>query len=107
MMKRNVSKRLLSILICVCMVLSVLPAVTFAADMTPGEPLYLKPNENWLSNGAWFAAYFFGNGNTWARMEPVEGDQGIYRVTIPDGNWSHVIFSRMSPDGTTNSWENS
>ena len=104
MRKRNLSTRLLSILVCVCMVLCFLPAVAFAADMTGGEVLYLKPNSNWTSGGARFAIYVYGSGDAWESMVPVEGADGIYQVTVPSGNWTNVIFCRMNPATTTNDW---
>ena len=101
------TKRLLSILLCLCMVLSILPTTWITASavkMSGGEVLYLKPNSNWVKDGARFAAYFFGSGNTWASMTPVE--TGIYKVTVPDGNWTNVIFCRMNPANPANNWDN-
>ena len=106
MRKRNLSTRLLSILVCVCMVLCFLPAVAFAADMTGGEVLYLKPNSEWASANARFAIYVYGSGEAWESMVPVEGADGIYQVTVPSGNWTNVIFCRMNPATTDNNWNN-
>lgn len=64
--------------------------------------LYLKPNDNWLGDGAWFAAYFFGEGNAWERMEAT-GD-GCYSADVPDGKWTNVIFVRMSNTATDPGW---
>ena len=80
--------------------------VTKTADIptfSGGTVLYLKPNSNWYSDGARFAAYFFGSeGNAWESMADVYGD-GVYSVTAPAGNWTNVIFCRMNPAtaGTT------
>ena len=74
-------------------------------DSTPKDLLYLKPNSNWKSQNARFAAYFFGNdGNTWVDMTDSDAD-GIYEVEIPKGTWTNVIFCRMNPSVTSNSWD--
>ena len=95
------TKRILSILICLAMVLSLLSVVSFAA--TPST-LYLKPNSNWTQSGARFAAYFFGNGEKWVSMTDSNGD-GISEVEVPSG-FSKVIFCRMNPGASANNWNN-
>ena len=94
-------KRVLSLLMVVAMMLALLPAAAFAADTTT---LYLKPNGNWLKDGARFAAYFYGNGDKWVSMTDSNGD-GVYEVEAPAG-YPNVIFCRMNPSSTTNSWNN-
>ena len=64
--------------------------------------LYLKPNDNWVIDNARFAAYFFGNGETWVGMTDPDGD-GVYQVNVPDG-YPSVIFCRMNPSATDNNW---
>ena len=64
--------------------------------------LYLKPNSNWLQDGARFAAYFFGAGDTWVSMTYVS--ENVYEVTIPTGGYTSVIFVRMDPSKTSNDW---
>jgi len=64
--------------------------------------LYLKPSANWKEASARFAAYFFGNGNTWVDMKRV-GYEGYYEVEIPAG-YTSVIFCRFNPASTTNGW---
>ena len=75
----------------------------------PVEPtdvvLYLQPNANWNVDGARFAAYFFGNGETWVDMTLVEGETNIYAVTVPAG-FEDVIFCRMNPGAAANNWDN-
>ena len=66
--------------------------------------LYLKPNSNWLVDGARFAAYFFGNGETWVDMTDEDGD-GYYECEAPEG-YPSVIFCRMNPGTTENNWDN-
>ena len=70
--------------------------------------VYLKPNSNWTSDGARFAAYFFNNStgkNYWVSMTDNDGD-GVYEATIPSGTWPNVIFCRMNPGNSTNNWNN-
>ena len=76
-MKRRMNK-FFSILLVICMILSMVPAAVFAA--TPGV-IYLKPNSEWLTDGARFAAYFFGNGDTWVSMTDSDGD-GYYEAAV-------------------------
>lgn len=67
--------------------------------------LYLKPNSNWTSSNARFAAYFFSNnGNTWRTMTDWNKD-GIYEVSRPTSNNANMIFCRMNPNFTVNSWD--
>ena len=87
-----------------------------AADFTSGAKLYLKPNSNWKSDGARFAAYFFykdskGNESNklWASMKSIGSD--IYEVEAPkSGNsnvtFNFVIFCRMNGSVATNNWNN-
>lgn len=67
--------------------------------------LYFKPNSNWKVDNARFAAYFFGNGETWANLTLVEGETDIYSVTVPEG-YPNIIFCRMNPNATANNWNN-
>lgn len=67
--------------------------------------LYLQPNANWNIDGARFAAYFFGNGETWVDMTLVEGKTNIYAVTVPAG-FENIIFCRMNPGVAANNWGN-
>ena len=71
---------------------------------TLSNKLYFKPNSNWNSGGARFAAYFFGNGEKWVSME-LDSDTGYYVCDIPSG-YTKVIFCRMNGSQTTNNWDN-
>ena len=73
-------------------------------DESDKKLLYLKPNNNWKSDGARFAAYFFGNGEKWVDMTDSDGD-GYYECENPAG-YSSVIFCRMNPGATANIWDN-
>lgn len=61
--------------------------------------IHLKPNNNWKSDEARFAAYFFGNGDKWVNLT-LNGD--VYTCKKPAG-YTSVIFCRMKP-GTSNGW---
>ena len=67
--------------------------------------LYFAPHANWTQAGARFAAYFFGAGEAWVSMTDEDGD-GIYEAFIPDGGYTSVIFCRMNPGATANTWDN-
>ena len=70
--------------------------ITVTATVTQsGKTIYLKPNSNWNSNGAWFAV--FAQGGTWYTMEDAGG--GYYSCTLPT-NVSKVIFCRMGDKAT-------
>ncbi|GEM_PF-6469116 len=55
--------------------------------------LYFVPNSNWAGNTDKYAAYYFNeSSNGWSDlMTAVEGSEGTYETTIPDGNTT-VIF---------------
>lgn len=95
-------KRLLSVVLSLVMIMVMLPMTANAA--TAGDKLYVQPNSNWAIDNARFAAYFFGAGSAWTDCTLVEGEENIYECTIPEGNWTHVIFCRMNPSSTTNDW---
>ena len=67
--------------------------------------LFLVPNSNWKQSNARFAAYFFGNGETWVSMTKVTAD--LYKVAIPTTKtYPSVIFCRMNPSAAANNWNN-
>lgn len=67
--------------------------------------LHLKPNDNWTTDNARFAAYFFGNGEKWVDL--VKKGDYYYTCEIPtDKNYPSVIFCRMNPTNKENNWEN-
>ena len=66
--------------------------------------LHLKPNSNWTTDNARFAAYFFGNGEKWVDLVK-KGD--YYTCEIPtDKNYPSVVFCRMNPANKENNWTN-
>ncbi len=56
----------------------------------------------WDKDGARFAAYFFGNGETWVDMTKSGSN---YTVEVPDG-YTSVIFCRMNGATSENNWNN-
>ena len=76
----------------------------FAADITGGTKLYLKPGSAWTQGNERFAAYFYGSaGNAWVGMT-VEEDGSSYLAEAPTGTWTNVIFCRMNGANATNDW---
>ena len=96
--------RFCSILLILCLVLSMVPTAIFAAAPST---LYFKPSTEWKSDGARFAAYFFVGSNTytWASMTDPDGD-GYYECAVPSGGYTSVIFCRMNGSASANSWDN-
>ncbi|MBQ8414778.1 MAG: hypothetical protein IJX58_06015 [Clostridia bacterium] len=101
---RNTRKILVALVIVLAMMMSV--ATLFASAASQPETLYLTPNANWKQSNARFAAYFFGNGETWVSMTDADGD-GVYEVKVPtDKVYPNVIFCRMNPSAAANNWNN-
>lgn len=79
--------------------------VLYDMESTNITHLYLTPNDNWKSDGARFAAYFFGNGEEWVDMEKVNDD--LYFCDIPTTkSYPSVILCRMNPGDANNNWNN-
>ena len=86
---------------------------TIQAVFTNTDVLYLKLNNYWkndVNNGVWFAAYFYKNGsgdNYWVKMKNENpcGGSDYYKVQIPDGNWTNVIFCRMNNECHDLKWD--
>ena len=70
--------------------------------------VYLKPNSNWMNDGARFAIYVWGAapGEKWVSMTDC-GD-GTYEAFLPEGYdyGCNIIFCRMNPSTTSNNWNN-
>ena len=67
--------------------------------------LYLTVHQDWKSDGARFAAYFWNEGGTseWVSLTSVSGQANMYTCAIPSGR-EKVIFCRMNPSKTENRW---
>ena len=93
-------------LLAVIVLLTSVSVLTASAATTQPEKLYLTPNANWKQGNARFAAYFFGNGETWVSMTDADGD-GVYEVQVPTNKtYPNVIFCRMNPSAAANNWNN-
>ena len=78
------------------------------ANTACANTLFLKPNANWKTDNARFAAYFCNGSSTakWVDMKDTDGD-GIYECAIPKNeNHKNVIFCRMKSGTTANNWNN-
>ena len=74
-----------------------------AADISK---LYFKPNSNWASNSARFAAYFFnGPADSQSLWRDLVLNGDYYEVDIPEG-YASVIFCRMNYETAENNWDN-
>ena len=72
--------------------------------------IYLKPNANWKSDGARFAAYFFhsdyNDDKAWMSMLSTN-ENGVYYCDVPtDKLYNKVSFVRMKGEPSTNDWGN-
>ena len=98
--------KILAALLAVLVLLMSMTALTASAATGQPEKLYLTPNSNWKQSNARFAAYFFGNGETWVSMTDPDKD-GVYEVKVPtDKKYPNVIFCRMNPSASANNWNN-
>ena len=73
-----------------------------SGDDSGDGKIYLIPTSTWDHSGAWFAAYFFGNGDKWVKM--TEESKGVYVCEKPSG-YPSVIFVRMNSTATATNWE--
>lgn len=92
------SKRLISVLICLTLVLAMLPMTVFAADDT--ITVYFENNWNWSDVCAYYWGGSSGSGD-WpgVPMTLVEGT--IYSVEIP-ADTTGLIFNGVKDDGSGN-----
>lgn len=68
--------------------------------------VYLTVDPQWKSDGARFAAYFWGgSGEKWESMTAVPGQTNMYTCAIPAGR-KNVIFCRMNGGTSANNWDN-
>ena len=72
---RNTTKRMLSFIMVIALMLTLAPLSVFAAES--GTTVYLKPNSNWKQQNTWFAAYYWDTTDHWIKLTDTDGD-GIY-----------------------------
>ena len=82
----------------------------WGVNLTGGEVLYLKPNNNWTSDNAWFAMYLC-NGSSDAKWVKMTKDGDYYKATVTVSatgkNHQNVIFCRMNKSNTSKlDWSN-
>ena len=78
---------------------------TGGGDIATSGTIYLHPGI-WNDAGAWFAAYFFGNGSDATVV--MTDNNGVFECGVPEG-MTNVLFCRMNPQWTEfswNKWEN-
>ena len=67
-----------------------------------GATIYMRPSNEFKTDNARFAAYFFDSGEIWVNMTDPDGD-GVFQCEIPSGS-KKVIFCRMNPSTNENNW---
>ena len=90
--------KVLAVVLAAVLVLGLIP-LAMLIPAKADSALYLVPGTEWDKDDAWFAAYFFGNGDTWVKMTDSDGD-GRYECEQPSG-YTNVIFVRMSSADTS------
>ncbi len=78
--------------------------ITVSATGGDIDKLFFMPSKTWGEASPRYAAYFFGNGDTWVSM--TEHSSGVY-VCEKQAGFPSVIFCRMNPATTENNWDNS
>jgi len=106
----TIAKRLIAVALTVMMIFSVMAigvSTASAAATIDCDTLYLQPAK-WQAENARFVGYFFdGNGNdAWVDAVERTDDATTYDISVPDGNWTNVIFCRMDGSTTENNWDN-
>ena len=64
--------------------------------------IYFKP-KGWANDGAWFDAWCWGGGDTWATFKK-SGESGIYYTHVPSGTTGMKLY-RRGPDHIGNDWD--
>lgn len=83
-----------------CSDTSATATITIAANNT----VYLRPTDLWNADNARFAVYYWDASNTgWADMTRVSECEEVYVAQIP-ANYTNIIFCRMNPSATENSF---
>ena len=91
------SKRLVAMLICLAMVLSMLPMAVFAADTIT---LYCVAPESWTKCNV-YAWNDDGNNGDWPGVAMTKGDDGVWYAEV-DAKYTKVIFNNGSGAQTSN-----
>ncbi len=83
------------------------PTYVTTPDLTT-KAIFLKPNANWVIDGARFAVYCAGVGERWYDMEAIEvGDFGkVYKAEVRVAGYTTLKFYRMRGDKPENILDN-
>lgn len=75
-------------------------------DPNADKNVYFIPDAQWASDGARYAAYFFGGatGDAWVNLSDEDAD-GTYQCETVEG-YTNVIFCRMKGTASENNWDN-
>ena len=79
--------------------------ITVSATGGDIDKLFFMPSKTWGVDSPRYAAYFFGNGDTWVSMTEHSSGAGVY-VCEKQAGFPSVIFCRMDSGKTDNSWAN-
>ncbi len=101
---RNTCKILLALLVVMTLMVGMFAVTASAVKTTVPTTIYLSPNANWKQDNPRYAVYTWDGGDKWFDMTDANGD-GVYETTIPAGI-ENIIFCRMNPANTANSWAN-
>ena len=95
-------RKTLALVLAILMVVGMFPVhQTQEISAAGGTMIYLKPNSNWLKDGARFAVYYWtGSGDDWVNMTKVE--TGVYKAEIP--SCTGFKFVRLNGSGTENNF---
>ena len=75
----------------------------YVVPEAPTNIVYLVPNTSWTADGAWFAAYFWGDSASGSVKLTDDNADGIYEGAIPTG-MTGMLFCRMNPAYSNFSW---
>ena len=104
----TIARRFIAVLLAVMMIFSVMAigGVSASAATITCDTLYLQPAK-WQAENARFVAYFYGaSGDAWVDAVARTDDTATYDISVPDGDWTNVIFCRMDGATTENNWDN-
>ena len=76
------------------------PTTTPASSSTT----YLEVNANWAEAGARFAAYLWNDNGATTWVDATKYSDNVYAVQVPEG-YTDLVFTRMNPKTTDNSWD--
>ena len=117
-LKRGLSKRVMSLALCLVMLVSLCTVgfvsasaanTDLAETATSVNTIYLNTGGStmWDQGGAWFVAWVWKTGGNGWSIKGVEVEDGIYSFTDTANSFENVIFIRMTNTATSFSWNDS